>query len=104
MSSNVMETLAAVEDRLKKQRTDAQNAAKQAAADAREEGERKIADAMQRAERELGALMRETDEKAKAAAASLAGESEEHRDGLRAQAKQREEEAVSFVIERIVNG
>ena len=42
--------------------------------------------------------------KAMAAAETLAGKSEKERSTLRAKAKKREEEAVSFVVERIVNG
>ena len=104
MSLETMETLAATEERLRQRRAEAQAAAKQAAADARETGEGMIAEAVSRAGAEIGKLARQTEEKAQAAAQSLASGSEADRSKLRAQAKQREEEAVSFVVERIVNG
>ena len=102
MSLEVMETLASVEERLKKRKADAAAAAKQAAVDAREKGEQMVADAVRKAEQEIGELTRQTDEKAKAAAETLAGDSETDRATLRAQAQTREEEAVSLVVERIV--
>ena len=104
MSLETMETLTAAEERLRQRRAEAQAAAKQAAADARETGERMIAEAVGRAGAEVGELARQTEEKAQAAAQTLAAGSETNRDKLRAQAEQRKEEAVSFVVERIVNG
>ena len=104
MSLETMETLAATEERLRQRRAEAQAAAKQAAADARETGESLIAKAVERAGAEIGELARQTEEKAQTAAQNLAAGSEASRGNLRAQAKQREEEAVSFVVERIVNG
>ena len=104
MSLETMETLTAAEERLRQRRAEAQAAAKQAAADARESGERMIAEAVGRAGAEIGELARQTEEKAKAAAQTLATGSEADRGKLRSQAKERKEEAVSFVVERIVNG
>lgn len=104
MSLKAMEDLAGVEDRLRRQKADAQNAAKLAAAKAREDGEQLVAEAVRQAEAETAKLERATDEKAKAAASELARSSETERGALRSQAKKREEEAVSFVVERIVNG
>ena len=104
MSLETMETLTATEERLRQRRAEAQAAAKQAAADARDTGERMIAEAVSRAGAEVGELARQTEEKAQAAARALAGGSEADRGKLRAQAKERKEEAVSFVVERIVNG
>lgn len=104
MSLEAMETLASVEERLKQKKADAAAKAKQAVADAREQGERMIADALKKAGEEVAALTRETDEKSAAAASVLAGEGATDRETLRTQANAREEEAVSFVVERIVNG
>lgn len=104
MSLEAMETLASVEERLKQRKADAAAKAKQSVADAREQGERLIAEALGKAASEIAALQAETDEKAKSAADALRGEGAAGRESLRTQAKQREEEAVSFVVERIVNG
>lgn len=103
MSLEAMETLASVEDRLRKQKAAAAAAVKQAAADAKVQGEAIIAEARQRAQEEIAALTRETDETAKAAARTLADQSEREREALRAKAKAREDEAVAFVVERIVS-
>ena len=103
MSLQAMETLASVEEKLRQRRIDAQAAAKQAAADAREKGEQMVADAVSKANGETAVLLRETEEAAKAAAEKLAGKRKSDRDRLRSQARKREEEAVSFVVERIVN-
>ena len=48
--------------------------------------------------------MQDAEARASSAAEALAGESAANRESLRSKAKQREEEAVSFVVERIVNG
>ena len=63
-----------------------------------------IAEAVGLAGAEIGELARQTEEKARSAAQTLAGDSEADRGKLRNQAKERKEEAVSFVVERIVNG
>ena len=104
MSLQAMETLASVEQRLRQQRSDAQAAAKQALADAREKGEGLVAEAVRKAGGEVSALIGRTEEAAKQDARELADKSRSERDALRAKAKKREEEAVSFVVERIVNG
>ena len=104
MSSNVMGTLAEVEERLRKQRADAAAAAKQAAASAREQGEQEVADAVKRAGREVSELISAAEARARKAADTLANGSAAERERLRDKAKKREEEAVSFVVERIVNG
>ena len=104
MSLEAMETLTSVEDRLRKQKADAAAAVKQAAVDARAQGEAIIAEARQKAQEEIAGLTRETDEKAKALARELAEANDRDRAALQAKAKTKEEEAVSFVVERIVNG
>ena len=104
MSLEAMETLAAVEERLKKQRADAAAAAKQAVLDAQNRGESLIAEARKKANDEISVLRGKTDTKAQAEAKELAEQSKRSRETLRAQAKKKEEEAVSFVVERIVNG
>ena len=67
------------------------------------QGEAIIAEARQRAQEEIAGLTRETDEAGKAAAQTLADQSEREREALRAGAKAKEEEAISFVVERIVS-
>ena len=52
---------------------------------------------------EIAALARQTDEKAKADAWELAGSNENRKAVLRAKAESRAEQAVSLIVERIVN-
>ena len=104
MSLEAMETLSAVEERLKKQKADAQTAARTEAAKAREDGEQLLTQARKKADDEIAELLRQTDGKAKEAADKLSAESRDDRENLRARAQTKEEEAISFVVERIVNG
>ena len=84
-------------------RADAAAAAKQRIADARESGEKLIAEAIKRSAEEIDALARQSDEKAKAEAMELAGNNENRKAVLRAKAESRAEQAVSLIVERIVN-
>lgn len=104
MSLEAMETLSAVEERLKKQKADAIAAARTEAANAREKGEQLLTEARRKADGEIAELLRQTDGKAKEAADQLSAESRDDREALRARAQTKEEEAISFVVERIVNG
>lgn len=104
MSLEAMETLSAVEERLKKQKADAQAAARTEAAKVREQGEQLLAQARRKADDEIAELQRQTDGKAKEAADKLSAASRDDREALRARAQTKEEEAISFIVERIVNG
>ncbi len=103
MSREAMETLAASEELVRRMRADAAAAAKQSIADARESGEKLIAEAIKRSAEEIDALARQSDEKAKAEAMELAGNNENRKAVLRAKAESRAEQAVSLIVERIVN-
>ena len=103
MSREAMETLAAAEEKVRRMRADAAAAAKQSIADARESGEKLIAEAIKRSAEEIDALARQSDEKAKAEAMELAGNNENRKAVLRAKAESRAEQAVSLIVERIVN-
>ena len=103
MSLEAMETLAAAEEKVRRMRADAAAAAKQRIADARESGEKLIAEAIKRSAEEIDALARQSDEKAKAEAMELAGNNENRKAVLRAKAESRAEQAVSLIVERIVN-
>ena len=103
MSREAMETLAASEEQVRRMRADAAAAAKQRIADARESGEKLIAEAIKRSAEEIDALARQSDEKAKAEAMELAGNNENRKAVLRAKAESRAEQAVSLIVERIVN-
>jgi vacuolar-type H+-ATPase subunit H len=98
-----METLAAAEEQVRRMRADAAAAAKQRVADAREAGEQMIADAIKKSSEEVAELARQSDEKAKADAVELAGSNENRKAVLRAKAESRAEQAVSLIVERIVN-
>ena len=104
MSLEAMETLSAVEERLKKQKADAAAAARTEAARAREQGEQLLAQARKKADDEIAELQRQTDGKAKEAADKLSAASRDDREALRQRAQTKEEEAISFIVERIVNG
>ena len=104
MSLEAMETLAASEERVRRMRADAAAAAKQSVADARESGEKLIAEAIRKASEEIDTLARESDEKAKADALELAGSNENRKAVMRARAESRAKQAVSLIVERIVNG
>ena len=103
MSREAMETLAASEEQVRRMRADAAAAAKQRIADARESGEKLIAEAIKRSAEEIDALARQSDEKAKAEAMELAGNNENRKAVMRAKAESRAEQAVSLIVERIVN-
>ena len=103
MSLEAMETLAAAEEQVRRMRADAAAAAKQRVADAREAGEQMIADAIKKSSEEVAELARQSDEKAKADAVELAGSNENRKAVLRAKAESRAEQAVSLIVERIVN-
>ena len=103
VSLEAMETLAAAEEKGRRMRADAAAAAKQSIADAREAGEQMIAEAVKKSTEEIAALARQTDEKAKADALELAGSNENRKAVLRAKAESRAEQAVSLIVERIVN-
>lgn len=104
MSLEAMETLTAVEERLRRAKAEAAMAAKQSVTEARAQGEAMLAEAAKRAAAESSELAKAADERAKTAAAELARQSEQQRESLRSAAKAREAEAVDFVVERIVNG
>ena len=103
MSLEAMETLAAAEEKVRRMRADAAAAAKQSIADARAEGEQRIADAIKKSAEEIEALARQSDEKARADDLELAGSNENRKAVLRAKAESRAEQAVSLIVERIVN-
>ena len=103
MSLEAMETLAAAEEKVRRMRADATAAAKQSIADARAEGEQRIADAIKKSAEEIAALAKQSDEKARADALELAGNNENRKAALRAKAESRAEQAVSLIVERIVN-
>ena len=103
MSLEAMETLAASEEKVRRMRADAAAAAKQSIADARAEGEQRIADAIKKSAEEIEALARQSDEKARADALELAGSNENRKAVLRAKAESRADQAVSLIVERIVN-
>lgn len=103
MSLEAMETLAAAEEKVRRMRADAAAAAKQSIADARAEGEQRIADAIKKSAEEIDALTKQSDEKARADALELAGSNENRKAVLRAKAESRAEQAVSLIVERIVN-
>ncbi len=98
-----METLAASEERVRRMRADAAAAAKQSIADARESGEKLIAEAISKSAEEIDALAKQSDEKAKADALELAGSNENRKAVMRAKAESRARQAVSLIVERIVN-
>ncbi len=103
MSLEAMETLAASEERVRRMRADAAAAAKQSIADARESGEKLIAEAISKSAEEIDALAKQSDEKAKADALELAGSNENRKAVMRAKAESRARQAVSLIVERIVN-
>lgn len=102
MSVGALETLAAAEDRLKREKAETAAALKQAEAEAKARGEELLAQARQRAKDEIADLTRETVEQAKVAARTLAEQSERERDSLRARARQKEEDAIAYVLERVM--
>ena len=103
MSREAMETLAASEEQVCRMRADAAAAAKQSIADARESGEKLIAEAISKSAEEIDALAKQSDEKAKADALELAGSNENRKAVMRAKAESRARQAVSLIVERIVN-
>ncbi len=103
MSLEAMETLAAAEENVRRMRADAAAKAKQSIADAREKGEQLIADAIKKSTEEIAELARQSDEKAKAEALELAGSNENRKAVLRAKAEAKADQAVSLIVERIVN-
>ncbi len=103
MSLAPLETLAGSEELVRKMRADAAAAAKQRIAEARENGEKLIAEAVRKSAEEINELARQSDEKAKADAVALAGSNENRKAVMRAKAESKAEQAVSLIVERIVN-
>ena len=104
MSFEAMETLAAVEETVKRMHADAAAASKQALADAVADGERMITAAIGKAEAELAELVRKADEKGRAGVQALADSNANRKAALGAKAEARAEKAAAFIVERIVNG
>ncbi len=103
MSLAPLETLAGSEELVRKMRADAAAAAKQRIAEARENGEKLVAEAIRKSAEEINELARQSDEKAKADAVALAGSSENRKAVMRAKAESKADQAVSLIVERIVN-
>jgi len=104
MSQEAINTLTAVEERLKAQRAAAAAAEKEALTQAKLQGEQAIADAIAKAERENAALMQQTEDRAKAAAEEKLAVVARTKDELKAKTAARTEQAISLIVERIVNG
>ena len=104
MSQEAVTTLAALEEKLRRQRADAAAAAKEAVAAAKAQGEQMVADAVKRAGDEIGALRRQMEENAKAKAQEKASQLENREAGLRAKAEDKSAGAIALIVERIVNG
>ena len=104
MSFEAMETLAAVEENVRRMHADAAAASKQALADAVAAGEQLVAEAIRTAEAELAELSRKADEKGRAAVLALADSNANRKAALGAKAEARAEKAAAFIVERIVNG
>jgi len=91
------------EERLKQAKVDAAQAAKKRLTDAGAEGEAMIAEAAARAEEEIRELTKKADENVRGSILELAATNENKKAVMKAKAESRMEEAVGFIVERIVN-
>lgn len=104
MSLEAMESLTAVEEKLRQTKADAAAAAKRRIAEAREDGERMVTEAAVRADDEIREMFKKAEGAALEKARALAEKSEEQKAAMRAGANVKSADAAKFIIERIVNG
>ncbi|MGN1002049.1 MAG: hypothetical protein ACI4PC_04685 [Oscillospiraceae bacterium] len=104
MSLEAMESLTAVEEKLRLKKADAAAAAKRRIAEARADGERTVTEAAARADDEIREMFKEAEGKALEKAKALAEESGDRKAAMRARADGKTADAATFIIERIVNG
>ena len=102
MSLSAMETLTAVEEKIRLQKAEAAAKAKRSLAEAREQGERMVAEAVTKADNAIREMFKEAEGKALEGAKALAEKSEDRKAAMRAGADARTDDAAKFIIERIV--
>lgn len=102
MSLEAMQFLAQAEEKVRQMKSAAAAEAKKRIADARLEGEAMLDEAVKRAERELDELDARANDEARKSAHELAEKNEAGKAAMRTAAQERMNEAVSFIVERIV--
>ena len=104
MSMEALDAIALAEEKARQTKTAAQQDAARSVEQARLLGEAALAAAEAKAADETRELLRRSDEKAKEDAAVLASNTRNRRAAMKARADKKQQDAVSFVLERIVNG
>ena len=104
MSMEALDAIALAEEKARQTKAAAQQDAARSVEQARLLGEAALAAAEAKAADETRELLRRSDEKAKEDAAVLASNTRNRRAAMKARADKKQQDAVSFVLERIVNG
>ena len=102
MSLEAMQFLAAAEDQVRQMKAASAASAKKRIADTRLAGEALLEEAMKKAERELDELSAAANEEAKKSAHELAAKNEAGKSEMEAAAHAKMDQAVAFIVERIV--
>jgi len=103
VSLEAMQILVQAEEKVRVMKAESAAAAKKRIADAKLAGEATLAEAVKKAQRELDRLSEEADDKAKQSAHELAARNEASKAGMKAAAQSKMDQAVAFIVERIVN-
>ncbi|MGI6029489.1 MAG: hypothetical protein ACOX81_08765 [Candidatus Heteroscillospira sp.] len=103
MSLEAIKTISEAEEQAKNIRAQAAAEAKRIAGEAESAGRAAVEAAEKKAAEELAGLTQKADEKAVASAKTLAAENDRQKAGLRSRAEKRMDDAVSLIVERIVN-
>ncbi|MBO5976526.1 MAG: hypothetical protein J6P94_05065 [Oscillospiraceae bacterium] len=103
MSLEAIQLISEAEERSRKMKSECSAAAKKRVADAHTKGKALLEQAERTAEAELEALYNAATKEAESAAGKRIEEGKATEESMRALAGQRMEEAVSFIVERIVN-
>lgn len=102
MSLEAIQFLAQAEEKARQMKSAAAAEAKERVADAHLRGEAMLDEAVKRAERELAELDECADSEARKNARELAEKNEANKAAMRTAARERMDEAISFIVERIV--
>lgn len=103
MSLEAIKTISEAEETVRRRKAEAQQEARRAIAAAQAAADAALADARAKAADELQGLVKTADEKARADALELAGNTENRKAAMRVHAESRLDEAARFIVERIVN-
>ncbi len=104
VSLEAMQFLAAEEERLRRERADAQAEARARRAEAKRRGEAALAEAEERARLELAEMLAQAEAKAENSARELFAGNRASAEAMKSAADANMDKAASFIVERIVNG